>query len=99
MINVHTAWPDFSNFMSTWKSTSDASLSMAARPQVKSMLNDNVTVYGTWIETQFSSVPGNFDTHSRIINNVSVAMPHPGTFIALPTLPTCFGLSPLEYDT
>lgn len=66
------------DFLSTWKDTSHASLDMAKRPEARSTLYNNVTMIGTWIETQFSDVSSNFDTHSRIINNVSLAMPHPG---------------------
>lgn len=74
------AWPDLLNFLSDWKYTSNASPNMAERPQVESMLHDNVTIYGTWIETQFSNVSASFETWSRIVNNVSLAMPHPGMF-------------------
>lgn len=47
------------------------------------MLYDNVTVLGTWIETQFSNVPESYDRWSRIVNNVSLAMPHPGMLSAM----------------
>lgn len=67
-------------FMSTWRDTSNASLDMARRPQVQSMLYDNVTMVGTWIETQFSDVSASYEAHARIINNASLAMPHPGRF-------------------
>lgn len=56
---------------------------MADRPQIESMLYDNVTVFGTWIETQFSDVPQSYDRWSRIVNNVSLAMPHPGMLSAM----------------
>lgn len=76
------AWPDILNFVSAWAYTSNASASVADRPQVESMLYDNVTVYGTWIETQFSNVSESYDKWSRIVNNVSLAMPHPGVYTA-----------------
>lgn len=49
---------------------------------MESMLYDNVTVYGTWIETQYSDVSASYDRWSRIVNNVSLAMPHPGVYTA-----------------
>lgn len=42
------------------------------------MLYDNVTMIGSWIEAQFSNTEDNFKTHDRVINNVSLALPHPG---------------------
>lgn len=64
---------------------------MADRPQIESTLHDNVTVLGTWIETQFSDVPKSYDRWSRIVNNVSLAMPHPGMLSATgPNSPTLF---------
>lgn len=45
------------------------------------MLYDNVTMVGTWIETQFSDVQQNSATYGRVVNNVSLAMPHPGKHI------------------
>lgn len=82
--DTNLAFSDFMDFLSTWKDTSSASLDMAKRPEARSTLYNNVTMIGTWIETQFSDVSKNFDAHSRIINNVSLAMPHPGE-VSTPT--------------
>lgn len=82
MGSSHEAWPDILNFISAWAYTSNASENVAERPQVESMLYDNVTVYGTWIETQYSNVSASYDRWSRIVNNVSLAMPHPGVYTA-----------------
>lgn len=64
-----------------WRDTGSSSLVQATRPQAQSMLWNNVTMVGTWIETQYSNVSQNYETHSRIINNASLAMPHPGKFV------------------
>lgn len=36
----------------------------------------------SWIETDFSDPQANFAAHNRIINNVTLAMPHPGVYSA-----------------
>lgn len=74
----HPAFSDFLGFLSTWRDIGSSSLDQAKRPQTQSMLWNNVTMTGTWIETQYSNVSQNFETYSRIIDNVSLAMPHPG---------------------
>lgn len=68
--------------MTTWRDInyngSTASRKMVERPAAQAMLYDNVTMIGSWIEAQFSKTEENFDKHDRIINNVSLALPHPG---------------------
>lgn len=87
-----------------WRDTGNASLVQANRPQAQSMLWNNVTMVGTWIETQYSNITSSFETHSRIINNASLAMPHPGKYmrekgegISLTIPPKAYiGLPPIE---
>ena len=45
-------------------------------------LLDNTTMTATWIEREYSDVAKNFDIHKKIINNVTLAMPHPGVYAA-----------------
>lgn len=52
----------------------------ADRPRPVAILYDNTTVIGSWIQIQnMTEVSLN---HSRIINNVTMAMPHSGVFAA-----------------
>ncbi|KAF3760726.1 hypothetical protein M406DRAFT_21639, partial [Cryphonectria parasitica EP155] len=76
------SFSDFVTFFTTWRDTRNSSLEIKHRPQVQSVLYDNVTMVGTWIETQYSDVQQNYQTHQRVINNVSLAMPHPGVYKA-----------------
>ncbi|PSR97709.1 hypothetical protein BD289DRAFT_362071 [Coniella lustricola] len=76
------SFSDFLSFFALWHDAKNASTDMTSRPQVQSMLYDNVTMIGTWIETQYSDVEQNYATWSRVINNVSLAMPHPGVYKA-----------------
>ncbi|CAG8976960.1 hypothetical protein HYALB_00010942 [Hymenoscyphus albidus] len=60
----------------------DASSDMTKRPAAPSMLYDNTTVIGSWIETEKSNMTAAYAKHSRIINEVSLAMPHAGVWTA-----------------
>lgn len=46
------------------------------------MLYDNTTVTGTWVATNQSNVTMAFGKYNRIINNVTMSMPHAGVFSA-----------------
>lgn len=68
--------------MATWRDISyngsSASRNMAERPAAQAMLYDNITMIGSWIEAQYSDTAEGFKKHERVINNVSLALPHPG---------------------
>ena len=40
------------------------------------MLNDNVTIIGSWIEAR------PMEAHKRVVNNITMAFPHAGVFSA-----------------
>ncbi|KAK2615459.1 hypothetical protein N8I77_002210 [Diaporthe amygdali] len=73
-------------FMATWRDInyngSTASRKMAERPAAQAMLYDNITMVGSWIEAQYSDASESFKTHERVVNNVSLALPHPGVYKA-----------------
>lgn len=46
------------------------------------MLYDNITMTGSWIEVQYSNTSESLKEHDRVINNVSLALPHPGVYKA-----------------
>lgn len=52
------------------------------RPQAPGMLFDNTTVQGSWVATNSSDMTANYHKWGRIINNVTLAMPHAGIFSA-----------------
>jgi len=52
------------------------------RPTGKHNLFDNTTMDSSWIETEYSDVRASFRDHERVINNVTLAMPHPGVYAA-----------------
>ena len=46
------------------------------------MLFDNTTVTGSWIQTNTSDLTAAYDKYSRIVNNITMSMPHAGIFSA-----------------
>jgi len=74
-------------YLTTWQNitTSNgtgAPLDLLSRPLPVGILFDNTTVTGSWVETQNSNVSAAFAEHNRIINNVTMAMPHAGVVAA-----------------
>lgn len=47
------------------------------------MLYDNTTIKGSWTNLgQEQNMTSLFETHKRIVNNITMAMPHPGVLQA-----------------
>ncbi|TVY73150.1 hypothetical protein LSUE1_G006034 [Lachnellula suecica] len=72
-------------YMSTWSVISagnGTSSNLAERPQAPGMLYDNTTVTGSWILRDTSDVTVAHQKYNRVINNISLAMPHAGVLAA-----------------
>lgn len=72
-------------FMKTWQdiaNNSEPRSAMSERPVGTAILYDNTTMYATWIDTDHGDIAKNFAAHKRIVNNVTLAMPHPGVYAA-----------------
>lgn len=76
------SYRNLQSFMQVWTdinnngSTTVKDLSM--RPAGIASLHGNTTLHASWIETHHSDVAAHFENTGRIINNVTMAMPHPG---------------------
>ncbi|KAH6987245.1 hypothetical protein EDB80DRAFT_589845 [Ilyonectria destructans] len=74
------------NFMTTWtninKNGTIIQNDLDKRPHSTMLLYDNTTMYSQWIETEHSNVTAQYAEAGRIINNVTLAMPHPGVYAA-----------------
>ncbi|RYO95541.1 hypothetical protein DL764_007663 [Monosporascus ibericus] len=88
-LNVKYAGQSYRNllgFMDVWTHIHDDGTSLETepgkRPNGKHNLFDNTTMVSSWIETEYGDVAANFEAHNRIINNVTIAMPHPGVYSA-----------------
>lgn len=75
---------NYQQYLIQWTSNIDSgngSDSLMERPRPIGMLYDNTTVQGSWIHEQnITTLSQNYT--SRIINNISMAMPHAGVFTA-----------------
>lgn len=80
------AYHDSINFLDTWTTIEQAgegiSKDLTQRPPPPAMLYDNTTVTGSYVETGFGDVTKAFETYGRIINNVTLSMPHSGILAA-----------------
>ncbi|KAM3452057.1 hypothetical protein MY3296_004794 [Beauveria thailandica] len=52
------------------------------RPAGTASLHGNTTLLGAWIETEHGNVTAHYEETGRIINNATLAMPHPGVVAA-----------------
>lgn len=52
------------------------------RPEAPAMLFDNTTVLGSWISKEWSNLTFLHERYGRIVDNVTMAMPHAGIFAA-----------------
>ncbi|KAK7989565.1 TPR domain-containing protein [Apiospora arundinis] len=71
-------------FMKDWQLLESAPsiTDMRSRPVGTAILNDNITVTSSWVNTEYSDPGKLFKEHKRIVNNVTLAMPHPGVYEA-----------------
>lgn len=76
------SYTDLLGFMQRWLDFKKLARPLAKRPTPSSLLNGNKTMETAWIETQHRNVTTNFERYGRIIDNVTMAMPHPGVFSA-----------------
>ncbi|KAK8089448.1 hypothetical protein PG997_004409 [Apiospora hydei] len=76
------------SFMKSWQTlgnniTSESpGMDMRSRPVGTAILYDNTTLTSAWVDTKYSDPKKAFDDHKRIVNNVTLAMPHPGVYAA-----------------
>ncbi|TVY80412.1 hypothetical protein LSUE1_G004612 [Lachnellula suecica] len=84
--NCVSAQHNFLNFLGTWTQISENGegipSDLSQRPQAPALMFDNTTVTGSWILTDTSNVTAAYLNQSRVINNVSMAMPHAGVIAA-----------------
>lgn len=76
---------NYLGYTQTWAqvaSNGGTSTELANRPPSTGQLYGNTSVQGSWIETAHSNMSQLYSQYGRIIQNVSVAMPHPGVLAA-----------------
>ncbi|KAK2059964.1 hypothetical protein LY76DRAFT_625523 [Colletotrichum caudatum] len=74
------------SFMGDWdainRNGTSATVDISHRPVGTALLYDNTTLTSAWIEVGSSNTTKNYESHGRIINNVTLAMPHPSVYDA-----------------
>jgi hypothetical protein len=55
---------------------------MSERPSAPGMMYDNTTVTGSWVFTEYSDITAAYAKYGRVVNNVTLSMPHAGVFAA-----------------
>ena len=58
------------------------STNLTARPPPVAILYDNTTVTGSWVELEQSNISAAYIKYNRIVNNITMSMPHTGVFAA-----------------
>ncbi|GJC98039.1 hypothetical protein ColKHC_06865 [Colletotrichum higginsianum] len=85
---VDTAGPyrNLMSFLGDWdainKNGTSATVDISQRPVGTALLYDNTTLTSAWIEVNFSNATKNYEEHGRVVNNVTLAMPHPSVYDA-----------------
>ncbi|KAH0029241.1 PLP-dependent transferase, partial [Aureobasidium melanogenum] len=72
---------NYQRYISDWATISmngNGSSDPAHRPKGFAMIFENTTVTAPWVDLEYSDVKNNSDKHQRIINNVTLALPHSG---------------------
>ncbi|KAK1971455.1 hypothetical protein LY78DRAFT_625964 [Colletotrichum sublineola] len=74
------------SFLGDWdainRNGTSATVDISHRPVGTALLYDNTTLTSAWIEVDYSDTSKNSGDHGRIINNVTLAMPHPSVYDA-----------------
>lgn len=78
-----------SSFLRDWTesvaagNTTDSANNFDNRPLPVAVLYDNTTVNGQWITPSHENITTDSSTHGRLVENVTMAMPHAGIFKAV----------------
>ncbi|KAL8371680.1 hypothetical protein RB595_001468 [Gaeumannomyces hyphopodioides] len=88
-LNIHfsgTSYHNLMEFMAAWEiissNGSNLEQQLASRPHGTANLFPNTTLVSAWIDTDKGNVTRELEKHSLIINEVTLAMPHPGVYFA-----------------
>ncbi|KAM0154321.1 hypothetical protein ACHAQE_000825 [Botrytis cinerea] len=81
------AYHNFLEYVRTWADIAadggkGNSSKLATRPNVTANLYDNTTVKASWIRTDTSDMAASYEKYKRVVNNVTLAMPHTGVISA-----------------
>ncbi|KAI4723474.1 hypothetical protein E4T48_00104 [Aureobasidium sp. EXF-10727] len=72
---------NYQRYISDWSTISrngNGSSDPVHRPKGFAMIYENTTVTAPWIDLEYSDVKANSEKYQRIVNNVTLALPHSG---------------------
>lgn len=77
---------DFGIYLQLWativESGEGAPQDLSSRPQAVSSVFSDGIFQGSWVQTRYSNLTANYETFGRIVNNVTLSMPHAGIYYA-----------------
>ena len=76
---------EFKLTQSRWQHGNNGSTELSNRPPPTAVVVDNTTaisVTGSWVQTQNSDIGVAYRKYNRIVNNITMSMPHSGVFAA-----------------
>lgn len=77
---------DLDSYLQDWSKIAlaglGASLDLAHRPQVLTTSLPGVDIKGSWVALNYSDLSANYKKFHRIVNNVTIFMPHPSVYLA-----------------
>lgn len=77
------AQSDYFTFLKDWAQiTAKGGVDPLKRPEAPTILFDNTTIIGSWISKEWSNITQSYSQFNRVIDNVTMAMPHAGVFAA-----------------
>ncbi|KAJ3522959.1 hypothetical protein NM208_g12642 [Fusarium decemcellulare] len=78
---------DLFTFISQWHQLSDDDNNLGAnslkRPAGNTLLDDNITIASTQVETKHQNVTAHYNQWGRIVDNFTLSIPHPSVWDAL----------------
>ncbi|KAM6517009.1 hypothetical protein FSOLCH5_007961 [Fusarium solani] len=68
---------DLYSYLIDWNNTDATGIELANRPAGSTMVDNNVTMQASWVDAKYKDVPELYKKWGRIIDNATIALPHP----------------------
>lgn len=68
---------DLYSYLIDWNNTDATGIELADRPAGSTMVDNNVTMQASWVDAEYKDVSGLYKKWGRIIDNATIALPHP----------------------
>lgn len=68
---------DLYSYLIDWNNTDATGIELANRPAGSTMVDNNITMEASWVDVKYKDVPELYKKWGRIIDNATIALPHP----------------------